>query len=330
MVVLGSARLVCPHCGQVQYHPLARRYRCRACSKVFTAAAARPMPRRALGRLLLGLGACTMDNPAFGDANSGTSNGSGGSASASASSAGTSADSAATTAVDTVDPDVSGSAEAESSGDGHGETGPALDMPGACTLPEPIDLHIEINGLTEPPGPQCTATWGSEQGAITVEGDTIFVWGCECPCEPNGQITYEVKVTGVDLVGLPLCGEVVSYSRDDGDACIWDVVTVRGAPDSGQPRFVAARSLVLPSSVLGELSVQLGEDIPCGTGRCEKSGEYALRFTDGMFSASIAPDDDPVLAPLPSLEGASFELDTVSAIVDDACDDHLIWTARSP
>jgi len=42
MVVLGAARLVCPHCGRVQYQPLAKRYRCRACGKSFAAAQGRP------------------------------------------------------------------------------------------------------------------------------------------------------------------------------------------------------------------------------------------------------------------------------------------------
>ncbi|MBX7082040.1 MAG: hypothetical protein K1X88_22730 [Nannocystaceae bacterium] len=46
MVVLGAQRLTCPHCGRVQFHPLARRYRCRACGKSFAASAARgPAPR---------------------------------------------------------------------------------------------------------------------------------------------------------------------------------------------------------------------------------------------------------------------------------------------
>jgi hypothetical protein len=76
--------------------------------------------------------------------------------------------------------------------------------------------------------------------------------------------------------------------------------------------------------------VKLGEDIPCGTGRCEKTGQYALTFSDGQFDASVAPNDEPIILPLPSVEGAAYEFDNVSAIIDEACTEHMVWTARAP
>jgi hypothetical protein len=44
MVVLGSIRLVCPHCRRVQFQPIARHHRCRVCGKTFAQADARPRP----------------------------------------------------------------------------------------------------------------------------------------------------------------------------------------------------------------------------------------------------------------------------------------------
>jgi hypothetical protein len=316
MVVLGSVRVVCPHCRQVQYHPMARRYRCRACSRAFTAAAARITPGRALGWLLLGLGACTIDNPLFDAGASGNGGGS--------SSSGAAADASSTSSSTTVDPDSSEASSADSGADSHGEDGLPFDLIGECVLPEPVDLHIDA-----PQDPRCGSQWSSGQGEITVVGDTISVRECGCPCEPSGTGVRDVTVTGVQLDGLPTCGEVVVYALSEDDACVWDVLAVRSAPDSGPPRFVASRSLELPAAVLGDLSVELGEDVPCGVSRCEKTGQYALNFTDGMFGASLAPDDAPTVIPLPSVEGAAYVFDNVSAIIADDCTEHLVWTARA-
>lgn len=340
MVVLGSARLVCPHCGQVQYHPLARRYRCRACSKAFTAATARPAPRRAMGWLLLGLGACTMDNPLFGD--DATGGGSGGSSSSATTGVGTTA--AATSATTDATLDGTGN-DATSAGETTLGTDPtdtdptdtdpsdtessSPDVPHACEIPVPTEIVILADDEDGPSDGACTNLWTSGEGALVVEGSTIRISNCPCPCAGE-QTDHTLTVTGIDLGDLPECGFVTAYPNGSMASCRWSALVVDPALDAAPPALVASSSGGVPAGVLGGLTLMAGEDLPCGTGRCEKSGLYTLDFEDGIASVSVTMDEDPVLFPIPSLAGAPYLLDNVSAIVDDDCKEHVAWTARAP
>lgn len=277
----------------------------------------RPHP----GVVLL-LCSCTAPNPLFGDGADATGKGE---------------TTTASTAVtdDTVDPTGVDGSSGRTSDSGESTARPEDTSTGtvasttetgtACTLPEVGALVIEPSEANLAIDPICPTSWSSPQGMLTVEGSSIGVTACGCPCMSEPLPDHSVEVVGAEIPAFPACGHLVAWTKPTDDGCAWAGVAVFAG--GSQPSWIASNAEFVPTSVFGGFALGLAEDEPCPSDACADAGSHALVFDGVQGDNTITMDEPPKVMDLPLFSVLPYLVDNVVAVTDEACRRHLGWTA---
>lgn len=267
-----------------------------------------------LGWLVFLLGGCTALNPLFGDEGDAAGTGSAGSTSGK-----TTDDSGGEVGTSTS----ASTSTAQSSDTGLFTTAASSDSGGSCSLPEVIDVAIDVT----PPAaadPTCASVWMSPQGPLSVDGGEIIVADCGCPCADELVPAATATIAGIDVPPLPDCGFLMAWQVPADGVCEWAGVAVF---TSSAPEWIVSRTPFVPPSVFGGLEVALDRTDACASTVCDAAGVYRLEFTDARGDNRITMDDAPKPMRLPFNAQLQYLVDDVSSVIDEQCVSHLAWTA---
>lgn len=193
-----------------------------------------------------------------------------------------------------------------------------------CALPEGIDVFIEPGSANVNADPACTTVWMSPQGMISIDGSTIGLADCQCPCPFEPKAEHSVTVVGVDIPPLPECGYLVAWTKPVEGGCAWAGLAVFAG---SQPAWLVSNALFVPEPVFGGLMISRAEDNACPSDACETAGSKALQFVGVDGDDTITMEEEAKVMMLPFVATLPYRVDNVSAVRDAACVDHLAWTA---
>jgi len=204
-----------------------------------------------------------------------------------------------------------------------------------CQPQPPSPLVVEMfaaNGLpTQPESATCGTARSFARGRLWVEGNVIHTSPCQtCGCE-DAESAFHVELSGVQFPSTPWCGRLVLWSAPSDAGCVWTGMAVYSGFDDDVPVFVATNGRDIPDPPFFEgPEVELVARPECeGSDACESRppGPYRLAVADQVIDVG---ESETIALPFPfPFPGVlSFEITNLMSSIDEACVEHVAWTAE--
>jgi len=265
--------------------------------------------RGLVGIGVLGIAACTADNPAY------QAEGGGGESGPVGETVEETTAPASTTAETTVDGESSG------------------DVP-TCDLHDPRPLQIRVydeRGEIEPP---CGSNDGMlllDAGGTLFEGNVIVHPEClaeELGCLCTGPET-RIEIEGLDELpaGVPSCGPITLWATEGPEGCVWGGVFMQ--PQGGlAPGFIAARTRQVPP--LGpafELGLARDPDDEGNACRGDCEPHAPGRYQLDVVGTPVPADGLSRFVEVAFLPGAPllYEFENRMSSVTEECEEQVAW-----